>query len=150
MHTYHRGFTLTQLMIVIFVMGILSLLAIPTYKNHQKQARLREAQAALLENAQNLERFYLQNHSFKKNSTTWADLPIQSTQSFCLKLHGIARGATDGKFTLKAVAYDKNNEPRVLKLNETLNTFICQTSTSQCNDKSYFSGNDKECSVYQP
>ena len=52
---------------------------------------------------------------------------------------------------LKAVALDKNKEPRVIKINESLTTFICESTASSCDDvtKNYFSGADKNCSVYR-
>lgn len=99
-----------------------------------------------------MERFYQQNGSFKKTSTAWPDLPnSRSLENFCIYPHGLARGALDGKFTLKAVALDKNKEPRVIKINESLTTFICESTTSSCDDvtKNYFSGADKNCSVYR-
>lgn len=146
-----RGFTLTSLIVAIVILGILATVALPMYRDSVKNARLREAHAALLKNAHALEAFYRQHGKFKKNSTTWADIPIGETDHFCLRPNGIARGALDSRFMLKAVAFDPNNEPRVLKINESLNAFLCESSTSTCGDKkAHFSGSDKKCRPYQP
>ena len=91
--------------------------------------------------------------SGKQTSTTWPALPLTATADFCIRPQGLARGALDGKFTLKAVAFDKNREPRTLKINESLNTFICETTTSTCEDEhTYFRGDnrvDKTCTVFR-
>lgn len=72
-------------------------------------------------------------------------------RSFVFVLMGMLGGALNDKFTLKAVAYDKDKEPRILKINESLITVICEGSTSICEEgKNYFSGSDKKCTVFQP
>ena len=151
MHPSARGFALSSLIVAIVILGILSAVALPMYRDSIKNARLREAHAALLKNAHAMETFYQQHGKFKKNSTTWADIPIGKTDHFCLRPNGIARGALDSRFMLKAVALDQNSEPRVLKINESLSAFLCEGSTSTCDDnKTYFSGSDKKCRPYQP
>ncbi len=147
---YQLGFSLTQMIFAIVIVSVMAAFAVPMYLEQVKTAKLRQAQSALLANAQFLERYYQQHGGFKKNSTTWPDLPIQATEDFCVRLHGVARGALDGKFTLKAVALDKNQEPRIIKMNESLVTVICETSTSSCeSSRNYFSGSDKKCTVYR-
>lgn len=147
-----KGYSLTQLIFVIAIIGILTSIAYPSYQKYIRDSEIRQALAALIESAQFMEQFYQQNGSFKKTSTAWPDLPnSRSLENFCIYPHGLARGALDGKFTLKAVALDKNKEPRVIKINESLTTFICESSASSCDDvtKNYFSGADKNCSVYR-
>lgn len=97
-----------------------------------------------------MEKFYLQNGTFKQTSTKWPKLPIQEAESFCIRLNGVARGALDSKFMLKAVAIDKNKEPRIIKMNENLVTFVCEGSASSCDDGlDYFRGNDKGCTLFK-
>ena len=102
--TAPRGFTLIQLIIAIAVAGILASLSTWAYSRHARDARLAEAHAALLQNAQYMERFYHQRKSFKATSTTWPALPITETEHFCIRPQGNARGANDERYTLKAVA----------------------------------------------
>ncbi len=145
------GFSLIQLLTVIAMLGILAAVAYPAYQIYIKKADLRAAQAALVQNGQFMERFYQQKGSFKQTSTTWPALPITATDKFCIRPNNNARGAHDGKFTLKAVAFDSQNEPRVLKIDESLATFICESSTSSCDtDDAFFKGTDQDCSIYQP
>lgn len=59
-----RGVTLTELMIVIVVLGILATIAYPNYREFAARAKRNEARAALLQIATNQERFYLNNQSY--------------------------------------------------------------------------------------
>ena len=51
-----RGFTLVQLIITLAIAGILASLTTWAYSRHARDARLAEAHAALLQNAQFMER----------------------------------------------------------------------------------------------
>ena len=142
--TDNRGFTLVELISVVLILSVLALIAYPIYSNYIEKARISAVRSALLENAHFMEKFYLQNGTFKQTSTKWPKLPIQEAEGFCIRLNGVARGALDSKFMLKAVAIDKNKEPRIIKMNENLVTFVCKGSTSSCDDGlDYFRGNDK-------
>ncbi len=54
-----RGITLMELMIVVVVIGILTSIAYPNYREFAARAKRTEAKALLLEIAANQERFYL-------------------------------------------------------------------------------------------
>lgn len=145
-----KGFTLMQLMITVLIFSILTLIAYPAYQSYVQKTRLQAARAAMLENAHFMEKFYRQKGRFKKTSTEWPDLPIKGVDGFCIRLNGKARGALDSRFMLKAVALDKNKEPRVIKMNESMTTFICESSLSTCDDdKNYFEGRDQSCKLFQ-
>lgn len=148
-----RGFTIIQIIFVILIISIITVIAIPAYQQYTHSARIEQARAALLENAHYLEHFYLHHSTFKQTSTTWPNLPVTHTQHFCIRPQGNARGALDDKFMLKAVAYNKQDEPRIIKINESLTTYICETSSSTCSDKNtFFTGGsriDKNCKLYQ-
>ena len=148
--TDNRGFTLVELISVVLILSVLALIAYPIYSNYTEKARISAVRSALLENAHFMEKFYLQNGTFKQTSTKWPKLPIQEAEGFCIRLNGVARGALDSKFMLKAVAIDKNKEPRIIKMNENLVTFVCKGSTSSCDDGlDYFRGNDKGCTLFK-
>ena len=148
--TDNRGFTLVELISVVLILSVLALIAYPIYSNYIEKARISAVRSALLENAHFMEKFYLQNGTFKQTSTKWPKLPIQEAEGFCIRLNGVARGALDSKFMLKAVAIDKNKEPRIIKMNENLVTFVCKGSTSSCDDGlDYFRGNDKDCTLFK-
>jgi type IV pilus assembly protein PilE len=66
-----RGVTLIELMIVMAVIGILSAIAVPAYKEHVLKGRRAAAKAMLYEVLQHSERFYSENNTF---TTDMADL----------------------------------------------------------------------------
>lgn len=152
MHPYPHGFTLIQILITIAILGILAAIAYPSYQSQVQAANLRAVQSALLQNAQFMEHYYRQNGAFKSSSTTWPDLPVGATDTFCIRHNNNAKGFHDNRFTIKAVALDTGREPRVLKIDESLTTFLCSSSSSSCSEtEAFFNGNaDKDCEIFQP
>ena len=67
MHKFVRGVTLMELMIVVVVLGILTAIAYPNYRQYAARAKRTEARSALLQIATNQERFYLQNNTYTNN-----------------------------------------------------------------------------------
>ncbi len=59
-----KGFTLIELMIVIVVIGILAAIAFPSYQDYVRRAKRADAQSALLELAQFMERHYTANGTY--------------------------------------------------------------------------------------
>jgi type IV pilus assembly protein PilE len=64
-----RGITLMELLIVIVIIGIMAAIAYPNYRQFSDRAKRTEAKAALLQIAQNQERFYLQNNTYTTDMT---------------------------------------------------------------------------------
>ncbi|MGI9237876.1 MAG: type IV pilin protein, partial [Woeseiaceae bacterium] len=64
MRKYMRGVTLMELMIVVVIIGVLTAIAFPNYREFVARAKRAEAKAALLKIATNQEKFYLQNQRF--------------------------------------------------------------------------------------
>lgn len=62
-----RGVTLLELMVVVVIVGILTAIAFPNYRDFVTRAKRAEAKAALLKIATNQEKFYLQNQRFSNN-----------------------------------------------------------------------------------
>lgn len=147
------GFTLVELMIAVAVLAILAVIAYPSYQQYIRKARLNKALQAMMDNTQYLDRHYARQGNFKKNSTTWADLPNMQTEHFCIRMQGNPRGTnTNSLYAMKAVALDKNKEPRVLIVNQDHTVLLCESSTSTCAESDYFRNParaDKQCTDYQ-
>ena len=62
------GVTLLELMAVVLVIGVLSVVAIPSYRQYSMRAQRTDAKTALLQLATNQERFYLQNRRYATNA----------------------------------------------------------------------------------
>ncbi len=64
-----RGVTLMELMIVVVIIGILTAIAYPSYRQYAAKAKRNEAKSALLQIATLQERFYLQNNVYTADMT---------------------------------------------------------------------------------
>lgn len=73
------GFTLIELMIAVAIVGILSMLAYPSYVEHVRRGYRVEARTALLEAQQFMERFYAANSRYTSDAagTTSPTLPAR-------------------------------------------------------------------------
>ena len=69
MRRYMRGITLTELMVVVVIIGILTAIAYPNYREFVARSKRNEARAALLQIATLQERFYLQNNTYTMDMT---------------------------------------------------------------------------------
>jgi type IV pilus assembly protein PilE len=58
------GVTLLELMAVVMVIGVLGMIAIPSYRQYVMRAQRTEAKTALLQLQTNQERFYLANRTY--------------------------------------------------------------------------------------
>ena len=83
--TNELGFTLVEVMIVMAIIAVLAAIAFPSYQEHIRKVRRTDAQAALLENAQFMERLYTEtgcynpgadNNCAPPNNDAGVTLPI--------------------------------------------------------------------------
>ncbi|HET7609071.1 MAG TPA: type IV pilin protein [Gammaproteobacteria bacterium] len=59
-----RGVTLLELMAVVMVIGVLGMIAIPSYRQYVMRAQRADAKTALLQLQTNQERYYLANRTY--------------------------------------------------------------------------------------
>jgi type IV pilus assembly protein PilE len=69
----HSGFTLIELMIVVVIIGILAMIAYPSYMKTVAKSHRRAAQACLVNYAQYMERFYTANMRYDKSADETED-----------------------------------------------------------------------------
>lgn len=63
-----RGFTLIELMIVVAVIAIIAAIAYPSYQNQIQKTRRADAQSALLNAAQQLERCFTRRNAYNDSN----------------------------------------------------------------------------------
>lgn len=74
-----KGFTLIELMIVVAVIGILSAIAYPSYREQIDKGRRANAKSVLLDAQAYMERVYSENYSY---ATDTSGVPINSATYF--------------------------------------------------------------------
>ena len=95
---YMRGVTLLELMIVVVILGILTAIAYPSYRQFIERAKRTEARALLLRIAVDQERFYLQNNTFGTMTQLQYDEP-QITDSDAYSVTITANNASNFSVT---------------------------------------------------
>ncbi len=115
------GFTLIELMITLVVAAILVSIAYPAYQSHVRKTRRAEAQAALVEFANAMERYYTQNDTYAGapaslgGDTDFYNLGIQSAAAAAFTLRATPTGSQigDGLLEINAAGqkfWDKNDD----------------------------------------
>ena len=102
-----QGFTLMEVMIVVVIVGILVMIAIPSYRDSVTRAWRSKATTCLVEMAQGMERRYTTALSYAGNPSAPGTLPPQvcSTEDGMATYYAFSFAAnpTATQFTLRAV-----------------------------------------------
>ncbi|MDO4696788.1 MAG: pilin [Neisseria sp.] len=148
-----QAFTLPHLLAALALTGVAASFAVNSYRKYILDAELRQTQSLMMENSRFLHHRYAQYQRFTLDRNNWPQLPHAANTRFCIRPQGRPHGQLPGKFTLKAVAFDKTRETRILKTNQDGYFTICQSSSSSCDEREpYFkggSGSDKNCTLYR-
>lgn len=104
------GFTLLELMITVIVIAILTAIALPSYQDYLRRGYRADAKAALMENAQFMERNFTEANRFDKDSSGAAigdSLPeTKSPREGSSPKYTISVTATTTAFALTAAPVD--------------------------------------------
>lgn len=102
-HPRGRGFTLVELLIVIGILGLLSAIAYPAYRESVRKGRRTEAQSALVELNQFMERYYTENGRYVDEDGNPPALPFSRVpRDGGTALYALSLTATAESFTISA------------------------------------------------
>jgi type IV pilus assembly protein PilE len=76
------GFTLVELLIVIAIISIIAAIAVPSYMDNVRQTKRTEAQAALVQLSQAMERYYTVNYSYEGAANGGSDTGAPAATTF--------------------------------------------------------------------
>lgn len=102
-----QGFTLIELMIAIVIVGILSAVALPSYRDYVARGYITEATAALSELRTRAEQWYADNRTYVGASCTPSALPQHFTLGCDLNANTYTLTAT-GTGTMADYSYTVN------------------------------------------
>jgi type IV pilus assembly protein PilE len=125
-----KGFTLLELMIVVAVIGILAMIAYPSYQTHVMKSRRTEAKTGLLALAQAQEEYRGENNEYADSLTKLKEATqIRAERtSYSFKLARL----TPLRFTLTATPVDPGPQSKDTKCKEFTLDQTGQKSPPEC------------------
>ena len=143
-----EAYTLVEVMVTVVIIGILSALVYPSYRDYLVRARRVEAQVALLETMQEQERYYAQHNTylaFSANSNGADERNFQwwlgsSAPHSAYELSGRACGQQPLQACIELRA-----EPGTARVDTSFRDAQCETLTLNSTGQQGASGNQAGC-----
>jgi type IV pilus assembly protein PilE len=80
-----KGFTLIEMMIVVGIVGILAAIALPSYSEHTRRAKITEATSQLADLRVRIEQYFMDNRTYQGAGTACGvTMPTTTTKYFTL------------------------------------------------------------------
>ncbi|QRM18023.1 prepilin-type N-terminal cleavage/methylation domain-containing protein [Dechloromonas sp. TW-R-39-2] len=98
-----QGFSLIEVMIVVAIVGFLSAIAYPSYSSYVVKSKRTDAQRAMVEYAQSMERYFTANGFYTATKGTTGNNTCGGTAPSSVSLYAITCAtASDSTFTITA------------------------------------------------
>lgn len=129
MRNTEHGFSLFELLIVLFIIGILASTTYPIYLNALKKSRRTEAKIALINLAQQMEIYYLGNNNSYKDAN-FSKLHLKDITE--KKFYQLTLKSTTDSYQLSAKAKFPDSECYLFMLNQMGEKTNAGTGSKQC------------------
>ena len=135
-----QGMTLVELMIVIVIIGILTAIALPSYRGYILRANRTDAKKALLARAADFERCFTRNSTYLNSDSTpctvAANLPDSTLSTYRIEADPDNNNIQQATFAIRAVPINqqaKDTQCGMFRLDDRNNRTVSGTaSASDC------------------